>query len=88
MRQRLYWHKETSSWEPIPPVSAQRVHLISDDMDYLQSQATGKRFTSKSKYRADLKARGMIEVGNEKLEHRMDPIRTNIADDLARRLER
>jgi hypothetical protein len=40
--------------------------LISDSMEIL-SMADGNMYTSKRAYRADLRARGYEEVGNEKL---------------------
>ncbi len=41
--------------------------VISDNLDYMVSHADGKRYTSKAKYRAELKARGYTEVGNERM---------------------
>jgi hypothetical protein len=41
--------------------------VISDNLDYMVSMADGKRYTSKAKYRAELKARGYTEVGNERM---------------------
>lgn len=41
--------------------------VISDSLDYMVSMADGKRYTSKAKYRAELRARGYTEVGNERM---------------------
>lgn len=40
--------------------------IISDTIAPFRSMADGQMYDSKSAYRADLKARGMIEVGNER----------------------
>lgn len=45
-----------------PPGS---LYVISDNMDAVRSMADGKMYDSKSRYRADLRARGYIEVGND-----------------------
>ena len=45
-----------------------RIHLISDVMEPVKSMADGKMYDSKSRYRAELRARDMVEVGNERVE--------------------
>ncbi len=46
-----------------------RVHVIADTVDKpFKSMADGKTYDSKSRYRAEAKARGYIEVGNERVE--------------------
>ncbi len=40
-------------------------YVQSDTMDPIRSMADGKMYDSKSRYRSDLRARGLIEVGNE-----------------------
>lgn len=65
MRTKLYWDRETRQWVEFEPRIGPKVHIIDDNME-CRSQATGKMFTSKSEYRKDLKARGKIEVGNER----------------------
>ena len=42
-----------------------RPMIIVDTMDEVQSQATGKWYTSKSALRAEYKRLGMVEVGND-----------------------
>ena len=69
MHQKLYWNRETSSWEPHYPQHLARIHVIPDETEAFKSHADGKYYTSKSQYRADLRARGFEEVGNERLEN-------------------
>ena len=40
-------------------------YIQSDTMDPIRSMADGRMYDSKSRYRADIRARGLIEVGNE-----------------------
>lgn len=42
-------------------------HIISDTMEPIRSMADGKMYDSKSRYRGDLRARGLVEVGNERM---------------------
>ncbi len=41
-------------------------NVISDAMAPIRSHADGRMYDSKSAYRADLRARGYVEVGNER----------------------
>ncbi len=41
------------------------VHVISDNLDYVMNQADGKRYTSKAKYYAAVRAAGCEIVGND-----------------------
>lgn len=53
-------------------------YIQSDTMDGIRSMADGRMYDSKSRYRADLKARGLIEVGNERTTQRpsaLPPVR-------------
>ncbi len=53
-------------WVKARGENAAHSHLIiSDNLDYVVNPATGKRFTSKSRLRADYKARGYQELGND-----------------------
>lgn len=75
MRQRFYWDQEANDrgepgWQPKRPVAARRCHIISDVMDGIRSMADGKWYDSKSRYRKEIRARGYIEVGNERLPRR------------------
>lgn len=42
------------------------LQIISDTIEPFRSMADGKMYNSKSRYRAELRARGLIEVGNER----------------------
>lgn len=42
-----------------------RFYVQSDNIDAFRSMADGRTYDSKSAYRADLKARGLVEVGND-----------------------
>lgn len=60
---------EAASWEgPPPPRRAPAV--IGDSHEPFKSMADGRVYDSKSRYRAELKARGMVELGNDVPEHR------------------
>lgn len=85
MRTKLYWDRESRQWVEFEPRLDPRVHLINDNME-CRSQATGKMFTSKSQYRSDLKARGLIEVGNERASamHFDKPAPFDVSNDLRR----
>lgn len=39
--------------------------IISDTIEPFRSMASGEVFSSKSRYRSDLRARGMVELGND-----------------------
>lgn len=45
-------------------------YVQSDTVDGFRSMADGKMYDSKSKYRAELKARGLVELGNDRIEQR------------------
>lgn len=46
-------------------IPAPRIHVVSDAAEF-RSQFDGAIYTSKRRYRAELRARGLIEVGNER----------------------
>lgn len=53
-------------------------YIISDTMDPIRSMADGRMYDSKSRYRGDLRSRGLIEVGNERITQRetaLPPVR-------------
>lgn len=55
--------------------------IISDTISPFRSMADGKMYDSKSQYRSDLKARGLIEVGNERVQQRrqeLPPVRDTL----------
>lgn len=45
-------------------------YVISDTIDPFRSMADGQMYDSKSRYRRDLAARGLAEVGNDRVERR------------------
>jgi hypothetical protein len=47
-----------------------RFHVISDTIEPFRSMADNRIYDSKSRYRRDLKARGLVEVGNENITQR------------------
>lgn len=83
MRQKLFWNRDTSSWEPHYPQHLARIHVIPDEADAFLSHADGKHYTSKSRYRAELRARGCEEVGNDRPVNTPPPI-PDIGPDLRR----
>ena len=57
--------------------------IISDNINAFRSMADGKFYDSKSQYRRTLKDRGLIEVGNEKVERKAAPM-PRVREDLRR----
>lgn len=55
---------EVPNWEG-PPPPRRAPTIISDEAPAFRSMADGRHYTSKSRYRAELKARDMVELGNE-----------------------
>jgi hypothetical protein len=67
MSEHFRWNKTTKSLEPVGMRQLADVHyVISDTQPMLQHPVTGKRYESKSRFRADTKAAGCIEVGDYK----------------------
>lgn len=61
--------------------------FFSDSIE-VRSMADGKMYTSKSRLRADYKARGVQEIGNEKPPEKREFIRPpSVRDDLRRTYE-
>lgn len=63
-----------------------RLHVISDVMEPVRSMADGKTYDSKSRYRAELRGRGYIEVGNEWVGTKR-PEMPDVAGDLSRHFD-
>lgn len=66
-------------------VSASGPHIVSDNIEPFRSHADGQIYSSKSLYRQDLKARGLIEVGNEQVQSaptRLPPVRQHLRQSL------
>ena len=60
-------------------------YVISDTIDPFRSMADGRMYDSKSQYRRDLRARGLAEVGNDRIERRetpMPPVRESLRQTL------
>jgi hypothetical protein len=49
-------------------------YVQSDTIDAFRSMADGKVYDSKSNYRRDLRARGLVEVGNDRVEQKAVPL--------------
>lgn len=56
-----------------PDIGTPKIHIMPDIQPY-KSMVDGSRITSRSTHRDHLKAHGVIEVGNEKMESRPAPI--------------
>lgn len=76
------WHDLSEPW-PAACVShfqgrtaASGPQVISDTMESTWHPATGRRISSKAKFRAETRAAGCVEVGNERMAERS----TNFAD--------
>jgi hypothetical protein len=67
MRQRFIWVEGRglvevpADYRPPP----RRFHIGRDTTEPFKSMADGKHYDSKSRYRAEIKARGFEELGNE-----------------------
>jgi len=75
-----------SEAEPIERTAAP--HIISDYLPDLVHPSTGKRMDSKSRFRAETRARGLTEVGTEQLRDtrriEMPDMKRSIADAIER----
>lgn len=73
------FHDLNSAWpeacaDHFGTVSAGAPYVISDTMDGIRSMADGRMYDSKSRYRAELRARGCYELGNDRVERRTKPL--------------
>lgn len=60
-------------------------HVISDNMDAVFHPSNGKMYDSKSRFRAETRARGLTEVGNETIPDRVDrSLPPGLAEDIGR----
>lgn len=62
-------------------VSSRAPYVQSDTVAPFRSQADGKMYDSKSAYRRELKARGLVEIGNDVIQSRpvpMPPVRDTL----------
>lgn len=69
-RRRWIWIEGKGLVEVSPeaPPPRPRVHFIGDQHRPFRSMADGKMYDSKSRYRAEIKARGYVELGNDQIE--------------------
>jgi len=59
-----------ADWRPhVDP----RLHVIRDEMDSTVNHADGRRYTSKRKFEAEVRARGGTIIGNESTDHIKPP---------------
>lgn len=83
---RLYYIPETREFVPaekLPPRESGPV-VIQDSCDPFLSHADGKIYESKSAYRRELKARGLVELGNDQIKPRAREVDRSIERDLAK----
>jgi hypothetical protein len=70
-RERFIWDKELQTLLPADEYKAKRYQsnrahsVIQDSIDPFLSHADGKIYDSKAAYRAELRRRGLVELGNE-----------------------
>lgn len=58
-------------------------YIQSDTVEGFRSMADGKMYDSKSRYRNELRARGLIEVGNDRVERApkaLPPVRNTLRE--------
>ena len=56
-----------------PRSLAGQIHVIRDEMDATINHADGRRYTSKRKFEAGVRARGCTIIGNESIDHIRPP---------------
>lgn len=78
---------------PMPTATGHRVHVISDTMPPLKHMGTGRIHDSKAAFRADTRAMGCEEVGNDPAASRdiglkrVEPSMSEIVQDVKRSLQ-
>ena len=66
-----------------------KVYIATDSMDAVAHPCNGRKYDSKSAFRATTKAFGCVEVGNDKLERRsVELSREERRDDIAKAINR
>ena len=85
MRGKFIWDRKRMTWVPIARYRPQHVagslYVIGDTLPDLVHPANGKRYDSKSRFRAETKARGLVEFGTEtqkRVETPMSPLKPAI----------
>ena len=69
------------------PSAGKRVHAISDTMRPMRHPSNGKIYDSKSRFRAETKARGLVEIGNELPKPRKAIDMPPVGPDIARAIQ-
>lgn len=65
------WHDLDEPWPCPMPTRNSAPYVISDTMEATKHMGTGRVIDSKSKFRADTKASGCVEIGNEPIRPRI-----------------
>lgn len=65
------WHDLDEPWPCARPAKSSAPFVISDTMEPTKHMGTGRIIDSKAKFRADTKASGCIEIGNEAIKPRI-----------------
>lgn len=84
------WHDLNEAWPAdcyghFGVVAASGPQIITDTIDPFRSMADGKIYSSKSAYRRELRARGLVEIGNERIERqtpKLPPVRDTLRQTL------
>lgn len=66
---------------------AGRINVISDTMRPMRHPSNGKFYDSKSRFRAETRARGLVEIGNETPKPRKMIDMPAVAPDIARAIQ-
>lgn len=66
---------------------AGRVNVISDTMRPMRHPSNGKIYDSKSRFRAETRARGLVEIGNEQPKQRKAIDMPPVGPDIARAIQ-
>lgn len=64
-----------------------RVNVISDTMRPMRHPSNGKIYDSKSRFRAETRARGLVEIGNEQPKPRKAIDMPPVGPDIARAIQ-
>ncbi len=79
------WPWECRGHFPAPPHGT--LNIISDTLDYVMNPADGRRYSSKAKYYAAVRAKGCEIVGNENVKAAPRPQLDDPINDIRRAIE-
>jgi len=87
MRTRYIWDTEQNKF--VPEAEYRRPdrstpYIIQDSCDPFVSHADGRVYDSKSAYRRELKARGFVELGSDKVSERPRDIAPGLRNDIVK----